>query len=142
MDIVPRERTGSRIPNGDQKKTSLNGDHKNSPGIEKVELVHAPPGPAYDGLTTNVSTNLQVLKNYPWPEGNEQFVNVRVCGEYLQSYSRKFSIEQVTKYNTRVEHIEKTGEKWRVESTTLVTNGPKKGDRISNVDVSVFSREG
>jgi len=121
--------------NGEQKQFCLNGDHENSPKFDKIELAYAPPGPAYDGLTTNVPTNLQELKGYPWPEGNEQFVNVRVCGEYIQSYSREFGIEQVTKYDTRVEKVEKRGDKWRVLSTTLLLEGPNKGDITSNSDV-------
>jgi cation diffusion facilitator CzcD-associated flavoprotein CzcO len=101
------------------------------------KLAHAPPGPAYDGLTTNVPTYLQELKGHAWPEGNEAFVNVRVCGEYLQSYARKFGVDQVTKYNTKVVKIEKRGEKWRVKSTTLVTGN---GGLVDNVDVSAVER--
>ncbi|TVY50730.1 Flavin-containing monooxygenase ustF2 [Lachnellula cervina] len=120
--------------NGEQTQRSLNGDHGNGLKDDELGLAYAPPGPAYDGLTTNVPTNLQELKGYPWPEGNEQFVNVRVCGKYLQSYSREFGVEQVTKYNTRVENVEKRGDKWRVESTTLLLEGPNKGDITINSD--------
>ena len=130
----------SRTSNGEQENSFLNGDGENRLKLDNIELAYAPPGPAYDGLTTNVPTNLQELKDHPWPEGNEQFVNVRVCGEYIQSYSRKFGIEQVTKYDTRVENIEKRGDKWRVESTTLFTEGPNKGERTSNSDVRTFTR--
>src|SRR6267154_486433 len=48
--------------------------------------------PAYNGLTNNISTVLQELKGYPWPAGTEDFVNVRVKGEYIQSYSKHFNI--------------------------------------------------
>jgi cation diffusion facilitator CzcD-associated flavoprotein CzcO len=116
----------------DQDKSALNGHYE-----EEEKLAHAPPGPAYDGLTTNVPTYLQELKGHAWPEGNEAFVNVRVCGEYLQSYARKFGVDQVTKYDTKVEKIEKSGEKWRVESTTLVTGN---GGLVDNVDVSAVER--
>ena len=85
----------------------------------REELQHAPPGPAYQGLTTNVPTYLQQLKDHPWPEGQDVFVNVRVCGEYLQSYARRFGVESIIKYNTKVENIEKRGEKWVVESSRL-----------------------
>ncbi|TVY45934.1 Flavin-containing monooxygenase [Lachnellula occidentalis] len=121
--------------NGEQEQSFLNDDHENSLKFDEIGLAYAPPGPAYDGLTTNVSTNLQELKDYPWPEGNEQFVNVRVCGEYIQSYSREFGIEQVTKYDTRVENIEKRGGKWNVESSTLIHEGPNKGVITSDSDV-------
>jgi len=85
----------------------------------REELQHAPPGPAYEGLTTNVPTYLQELKGYPWPEGQDAFVNVRVCGEYLQGYARRFGVESIIKYNTKVDKIEKKGEKWVVESRSL-----------------------
>ena len=80
--------------------------------------------PAYNGLTNNISTVLQELKGYPWPAGTEDFVNVRVKGEYIQSYSKHFNIEPLIKYRTRVEKLEKIGTKWKLRSSTLI-----KGDR-------------
>ncbi|KAG4027285.1 hypothetical protein MFRU_031g00340 [Monilinia fructicola] len=86
---------------------------------ERLELKHAPPGPAYFGLTTNISTKLQEIKNHPWKEGTGDFVNVKVVGDYLEDYSKKFHLEQVLRYNTKVEKIEKLNGKWIVTSKLL-----------------------
>jgi cation diffusion facilitator CzcD-associated flavoprotein CzcO len=92
--------------------------------------------PAYDGLTNNVSTKLQQLKGFPWPEGTGHFVNVRVKQQYIQSYSKHFGVELLIKYNTRVEKLQKIKGKWRIDSTTLVRNGLSNGKYVNEVEVS------
>ncbi|TVY71509.1 Flavin-containing monooxygenase ustF2, partial [Lachnellula suecica] len=134
LDPLRADLAGSDSSNGFQGDSAPANSNGKSVSEDDIQLKHAPPGPAYDGLTTNVPTHLQELKGYPWPEGNDPFVNVRVCGEYLQSYSRKFGVEEVTKYDTRVEKVEKRGQKWVVEWTTLVTSGPNKGEKVNGVD--------
>ncbi|TAQ91422.1 hypothetical protein B7494_g135 [Chlorociboria aeruginascens] len=116
-----------------QKEANGNGvDSVKS--IEEVELRHAPPGPAYSGLTNNVATSLQELKGYPWKEGTGDFVNVRVIGEYIQGYARHFGVEPLIRYNTRVEKLQKKGMKWVLRSNTLMREGPEKGTSHYEVD--------
>ncbi|EDO00163.1 hypothetical protein SS1G_03023 [Sclerotinia sclerotiorum 1980 UF-70] len=86
---------------------------------ENLILKHAPPGPAYFGLTTNISTKLQEMKGHPWKEGTGDFVNVKVVGDYLKDYARRFHLEQVLRYNTKIEAIEKVDSKWVVKSKLL-----------------------
>jgi hypothetical protein len=93
--------------------------------------------PAYSGLTNNVSTKLQKLKGFPWKEGTGDFVNVRAKQEYIQSYSRHFGVESLIRYNTRAEKLEKVGRKWFIYSTTFIRDGPSKGKRVNEVEVSV-----
>lgn len=102
--------------------------------IEKIELLHAPPGPAYDGLTNNISTVLQELKSHPWPANTGDFVNVRVVGTYLQDFASSFNILQITKLNTRVEKLGKVGEKWRLESSILER---ESGQKTREIDVCI-----
>jgi cation diffusion facilitator CzcD-associated flavoprotein CzcO len=92
--------------------------------------------PAYSGLTNNVSTKLQQLKGFPWKEGTPDFVNVRQKQEYLQSYSSHFGVEPLIKYNTRVEKLQKINGRWRVNSSTLIRDGPSEGKRVDEVEVS------
>lgn len=94
------------------------------------------PSPAYDGLTNNISTVLQELKGHPWKAGIGDFVNVRVVGDYLESYSKSFDVETLTKFNTRVEKLEKVGNKWQLRSSTLLLSGPQAGTTIQEHDVS------
>ncbi|ESZ91781.1 hypothetical protein SBOR_7832 [Sclerotinia borealis F-4128] len=86
---------------------------------EGLELKHAPPGPAYFGLTTNISTKLQEMKDHPWKEGTGDFVNVKVVGNYLEDYARRFYLGKALRYNTKVETIDKINGKWIVRSKLL-----------------------
>ncbi|KAF5875537.1 putative fad dependent protein [Botrytis fragariae] len=86
---------------------------------EILKLKHAPPGPAYFGLTTNISTKLQEMKDHPWKEGTGDFVNVKVVGEYLNDYAKRFHLERFLKYNTKVETIKKVNGRWIVRSKLL-----------------------
>ncbi|KAH8656133.1 dimethylaniline monooxygenase [Tricladium varicosporioides] len=95
--------------------------------IDTISLRFAPPGPAYDGLKNNVSFKMQELKGHPWPEGIEEFENSQVSEEYIQSYSRKFGVEELIRYNTNVDSVEKVGKKWRVEMSMLGREGLRKG---------------
>ncbi|PQE29988.1 hypothetical protein CJF32_00000663 [Rutstroemia sp. NJR-2017a WRK4] len=89
--------------------------------VDSIHLRHAPPGPAYDGLTTNISTKLQKMKDHPWKDGTGDFVNVRVVGDYLADYAKNFHVEEIVRYRTKVASVEKVGGSWRIESSQLVS---------------------
>jgi hypothetical protein len=78
---------------------------------------------------------LQELKGYPWKEGLDENINVRIIGEYLQSFSKSFNVESIIKFNTRVEKIEKLGKKWKVRSSTIQLDGPERGKKIREFEV-------
>lgn len=92
--------------------------------------------PAYNGLFNNIPTPLQQLKGYPWKEGTGDHVNVRVNGEYLQGFWKNFGIDSQTKLHTRVEKIEKRGNKWRLQSSTLRKNEKSKMTKVWDTEVS------
>lgn len=92
--------------------------------------------PAYAGLTNNVGTKLQELKGFPWPEGTPDYVSVRVKQDYIQSYSRHFGIERLTRYNTRVEKLHKKGHVWQLESTSLIREGKDAGKKLKATEVT------
>ncbi len=94
----------------------------------------------YSGLTSNVPTGLQTLKGFPWPEGTGDYVNVREKQKYIQSYSSAFEVERFIKYNTRVEKLEKVGNKWRLRSSELISDGDKGFYTVQSTDVSVKFR--
>ncbi|KAF8850805.1 FAD/NAD(P)-binding domain-containing protein [Acephala macrosclerotiorum] len=107
------------------------------------ELKFAPPGPAYPGLTNNVSTKCQSLKGFPWPKGTPDYVNVLVKQKYIQDYAEKFGVVPLIQFNTRVERIQKVGKRWRVRTTTLVKNLSGKsnlsGGQIEDFDAVVVA---
>ena len=75
--------------------------------------------PCYEGLTNNVSTRLMKLKINSWPPGTADFVNHRVLNEYIQDTSYKTGVHLKTKYNTRVEKVFKSGQDWKMQTSTL-----------------------
>jgi len=118
---------------GSTKADEENETHKDD--IEYQKLLHAPPSPAYSSLTTNVAVALSELEGHPWKLGTPEFVNVRVVGEYLQSYAQAFDIGSLINYDTRVEQLKKVGGKWQITSTTLITDGPEPGKKVAKVEV-------
>ncbi|MCJ1358550.1 MAG: hypothetical protein MMC33_008550 [Icmadophila ericetorum] len=97
------------------------GDIENGIALEdeeKVELLHAPPGPAYEGLRNNISTHEMELKNQSWPPGTEEFTSHRVIKLYLQDIADRSGADEFL-YNTKVEFLWKEEGRWRVRSKTL-----------------------
>jgi len=90
----------------------------------------------------NVPTSLQEMKGHPWPPGTECYVNVGIKQQYIQSYSKSFKVEPLIRYNTRVEKLRKVGSKWEVRSTTLIRDGPQRGQKVRSVEVSISRRTG
>ncbi|KFY03890.1 hypothetical protein O988_01151 [Pseudogymnoascus sp. VKM F-3808] len=119
-DAAPIEVYGCH---GDTLKIAVNG----SRALTEIELRHSPPGPAYQGLTNNIPTYLLELKESPWKENTEDYVNHRLVLEYIRSFARNNDVEKVVKYNTRVERVEKQGSKWVLSTSTLVKEGTERG---------------
>ncbi|KAM3067649.1 hypothetical protein ACMFMG_000038 [Clarireedia jacksonii] len=61
------------------------------------------------------------MKDHPWKEGTGDFVNVRVVGDYLADYAKKFHVEEIVRYRTKVTSVEKVDGIWSVESSQLVS---------------------
>ncbi|KAE9363774.1 FAD/NAD(P)-binding domain-containing protein [Stipitochalara longipes BDJ] len=127
--IIEKDQKGNVVVNG---VNAINGSEGYS--SEDEELRFAPPGPAYSGLTNNVSTKLQQLKGFPWKEETPDFVNVRQKQEYIQSYSKYFGVEPLVRYNTRVEKLQKVDGRWKLNSATWIKDGSSKGKRVNEVE--------
>ncbi|KAE8351271.1 cytochrome P450 [Aspergillus coremiiformis] len=91
---------------------------------ETLVLQHAPPGPCYQNLTTNVSTPLMQIKLRAWPEGTPDFVNHRVVKEYIQDIATHTGVHERTVYGARVRHVHKDGETWHVNWSILDDGSP------------------
>lgn len=87
-------------------------------------------------MENNIPTPLQALKDYPWKKGTKDNVNVRVNGEYLEGYWRHFGLEALTKFDTRVQKVEKVGNKWELQSSTLVKEGATRGSKVLETKAS------
>ena len=76
------------------------------------------------------------LKESPWKENTEDYVNHRLVLEYIRSFARNNDVEKVVKYNTRVERVEKQGSKWVLSTSTLVKEGTERGRLEYDTEVS------
>ncbi|KAE8316432.1 cytochrome P450 [Aspergillus transmontanensis] len=94
---------------------------------EKLRLQHAPPGPCYKNLTTNVSTPLMRIKLRTWPENTPDFVHHSVVNEYIRDIALSTGVDERTIYGARVEHVYKNGGKWHVNWSVLDDNGSIDG---------------
>lgn len=60
------------------------------------------------------------LKINSWPDGTADYVNHRVLNQYIQDTSYKSGVHSRTLYDTRVEKVFKSGESWKVQTSTLI----------------------
>ncbi|KAF4468692.1 major facilitator superfamily transporter [Fusarium albosuccineum] len=89
---------------------------------DALQVAFAPPGPCYSGLKNNVPTNLLYSNLKPWPTETEENLTHWEIEKYLQDLSAESGLNDVTFYNTRVEHAEKSSDKtkWKLRTTTLL----------------------
>lgn len=102
---------------------------QNTNDVSYISIAHSSPGPCYVNLKNNVSLTAMKTSLADWPVGLEEFVNQRYLEEYIQHIARTHQVNEVTRYNTRVEDARKVGGKWRVCSTTLVGVGQQQQRR-------------
>lgn len=95
--------------------------HEDAVNIEKedAKILHAPPGPCYELLQNNVPTAMMKLTLNSWPPGTEQIVRHNILAEYIQDTAAKTGVNEVAQYNTKVEHVSKERDHWKVQTSTL-----------------------
>ncbi|KAK7220012.1 hypothetical protein V2G26_008015 [Clonostachys chloroleuca] len=86
------------------------------------------PTPAYDSLKNNVPTELLETTLNPLKPGTESFVLHNVLKDYIQDTAEKTGVTKNTQFNTRVEHVSKTGDQWKLVSSTW---DEAKGEAVS-----------
>lgn len=87
---------------------------------QDVKIAHAPPGPCYAGLKNNVSTRLMKTTLAAWDQGTEDFVSHERIEGYIRTISIVNDVEDVIRYNTRVDQVRKHGERWSIATTELL----------------------
>ncbi|ORY32264.1 hypothetical protein BCR39DRAFT_587004 [Naematelia encephala] len=104
-----------RRPNKDQKP------------IDQVEF--SPPNPVYWTLSNNVPTNTMAFKDFPYPPATEANIPHTQIAAYVHDYARHFGLDEITSYNTRVEHATKintaSGDVWRLTLHNLESGQEK-----------------
>ncbi|PGH19029.1 hypothetical protein AJ79_00063 [Helicocarpus griseus UAMH5409] len=86
-----------------------------------IPVLHAPPGPCYEGLQTNIPTTIMRSTLLSWPEGTPEHFGHYDVEKYIHDLSRLTGVERVIEYNTRVEEIVKDpgSDKWTLRTSSL-----------------------
>lgn len=133
---------------GEKRKDSKTGspaEEEHAPewssGSAAARVSFAPPGPCYAGLRNNVSTHEMEMQCHKWAEGTEEFVSQSVIAKYVQDTAVANGILGDVRLNTRVESVEKQGDKWRVETSTLEETalGPQYAHAVHYFDAVVVA---
>jgi cation diffusion facilitator CzcD-associated flavoprotein CzcO len=85
--------------------------------------------PCYELLTNNVPTGLMKITLNSWPPGTEQNVKHNVLAEYIQDTAAKTGVNEVAHFNTKVEHVVKEGDHWKVQTSTFDAGKLEKTSR-------------
>lgn len=95
---------------------------------EDIALLHAPPGPCYEGLMNNVPTTMMKTTLLQWPEGTPDHVTHHEIETYVQRLSRETGAHDVTQFDTRVEEAVKNAStgKWELRTKTLLKDDDGK----------------
>lgn len=76
------------------------------------------------------------LKAQKWKPGTEDFVRHNVLAEYIQDAAVANGVQDDIEFNTRVDRVEKDGQKWKVHVSKIVDGG-ERGDILSSTEVRV-----
>ncbi|KAJ5894837.1 hypothetical protein N7495_006528 [Penicillium taxi] len=106
-------------------------------GNERKELIHAPPGPCYEGLTNNVSTPLLKTTLNSWPKDTPPYVTHDVLLNYIQDTSKTAGVDAATIYGALVTKVYKEGSEWHVTWTTLHED-PETGNLTEKSESAIF----
>ena len=79
--------------------------------------------PCYENLSNNVPTELMKLKVNSWKPDTPSIVNHSVLKEYIHDTAFKLGVSSSTLYDTRGELIMNVGNRWLVESSTILRLG-------------------
>lgn len=70
-------------------------------------------------LRNNVSTIEMQMTCQEWPPGTEEFVPHHVLADYIEDAARSNAILNEIRFNTRVDKVEKVGNIWEVDISSL-----------------------
>ncbi|PGH16799.1 hypothetical protein AJ80_05114 [Polytolypa hystricis UAMH7299] len=87
----------------------------------EISVLHAPPGPCYKGLKTNIPTTIMRSTLLSWPGGTPEHFGHYDVENYIHELSSLTGVDSVIEYNTRVEEIVKRpgSAKWTLRTSTL-----------------------
>ncbi|KAI5263836.1 dimethylaniline monooxygenase [Aureobasidium subglaciale] len=85
-----------------------------------LNVLHAPPGPCYQGLHNNVSTPEMKLRTHDWKPDTPDFVTHDVLAIYIQDTAAANDVLFNVSFRTRVNKVEKKGGKWEINVSKLV----------------------
>ncbi|KAG9518615.1 FAD/NAD(P)-binding domain-containing protein, partial [Aureobasidium melanogenum] len=99
---------------------------KRLPNSKDLEILHAPPGPCYQGLHNNVSTTEMKLRTHDWKPDTPDFVPHEVLATYIQDTAAANKILSAISFRTRIIKVEKKENKWEVSTAKLIDQDGEK----------------
>jgi hypothetical protein len=85
-----------------------------------------------------VATPLLETTLNKFPQGTDDFVSHSVLKDYIQDTATKTEVDAITKYNTEVQNVVKTDDKWAVQTAYLHTTDSGALSQEISTDVSVI----
>ena len=80
----------------------------------------------WDGLYSNISYYTEQFSDHPWPKSSLIFPSAQDINKYLKSYAQRFSLENYTRFNSKIEFVEQSSDhQWKVNLIDLKTNERK-----------------
>ncbi|KAL4868672.1 hypothetical protein BDV12DRAFT_197020 [Aspergillus spectabilis] len=87
-------------------------------GSKMAEIEHAPPGPSPTTNQRHFSSSKDTLGR----GGLEIMLAIKLSAGYLRVYAAINGLGPLIKFNTRVQGVEKVGQKWVLRSSALKNN--------------------
>ncbi|OAQ59318.1 FAD dependent oxidoreductase protein [Pochonia chlamydosporia 170] len=105
-----------------EKKSNENALQLPDMDFDRVSLIHAPPGPCYEGLRNNVPTPLMRSTLLDWPENTPDYVGYESVEEYINTLAIRTGVLDQILFHTAVENVSKQAAPssiWNIRTRTL-----------------------
>jgi Flavin-binding monooxygenase-like len=81
--------------------------------------------PVYDNLRSNFPKDLTSFIGHSFPSHVEHFPDAATVASYYQGYGKRFGVDKLTRYHTRVEHCVKDDSlgKWKIQTKHFPSGG-------------------
>lgn len=83
----------------------------------------------YEGLRTNITSDLMTYRDSPFEDGTELFPSRGIVNDYLQRWTEKENLNGLVRFNTKVKEIK------RIQADEASTNGEGSLWQVHSEDI-------
>lgn len=116
--------------NSEYRSVYGHGDGEEPVNADAAALVHAPPGPCYNGLRNNIPTPVMRTTLIDWPEDTPDYISHDKVEQYIQDLAFRTGAHDRIQYSTRVESVRKNAlagdTRWTIHTQTLRSAGDRE----------------